>query len=664
MTAMRLRCISLAALIAEAGGDPWAIDRGLQAGSPAQISRLAEAFHAAGRCTAEADAAFTQARGRFDAAWNHRDGDHPINASAEVARAAAVLGAQSLRLPAIGVDLENVAAALAEAQRGAAGQIAALESRLPQLDRLIGQAVELERDPGLTPSARSDLEALITACEDDAIDDTRAALGALRSLRDDYAGSLRTALATVRGDGYDASPLQALDGPEPSAGTTPEAVRRWWDSLGTQDRERLIAAHPPGLGNLDGMPAEVRDAVNRAVLHDDLSRVEDAGRARGISPRRLRDAVLHDRDDDLLARPGGYGLSAADVARYRNAVKTDQGVGHDEGPDPDHPRPVLLWAYDPAAFNGKGRAAIAIGNPDTAHNVAVVVPGTNSSVQKGWLYDGHNDAVNLYDQALRADRTRSTAVLAWMGYDAPDLDPATLREVGTPWLARQGGGLLAADVNGLAVTHDGPVPAHVTVIGHSYGATTVADAFANSGMHADDAVLIGCPGTDLAHSAADLRLRGGRLYVGAASTDAISWIGESGSAAPNALNALLGGPFGPWAGLGPDPAHDGFGSVRFRAEVAGSPSAVPWFDDHSHYYDVGGEALHNMTEISTGHGDALGGEGMLAAARDEERIATPREVRTPFGTIPLPHIEIRAPFTGDPEWDRGSDSVTRDHEFR
>ncbi|ARG64354.1 hypothetical protein B1T45_27600 [Mycobacterium kansasii] len=54
---MQLRYISVPLLIAEAGGDPWAINQSLQAGRPAQISGLAEAFHAAGRCTAEADAA-------------------------------------------------------------------------------------------------------------------------------------------------------------------------------------------------------------------------------------------------------------------------------------------------------------------------------------------------------------------------------------------------------------------------------------------------------------------------------------------------------------------------------------------------------------------------------------------------------------------------------
>lgn len=54
---MQLRHINIRALIAEAGGDPWAIEHSLHAGRPAQIAELAEAFHAAGRYTAEANAA-------------------------------------------------------------------------------------------------------------------------------------------------------------------------------------------------------------------------------------------------------------------------------------------------------------------------------------------------------------------------------------------------------------------------------------------------------------------------------------------------------------------------------------------------------------------------------------------------------------------------------
>ncbi|VAZ87158.1 hypothetical protein LAUMK35_00124 [Mycobacterium pseudokansasii] len=116
---MQLRYISIPLLIGEAGGDPWAINSSLQSGRPAQISDLAQAFHDAGRCTAESSAAFDEARRRFEAAWNRENGDHPINDSAEVQRVAQSLGAQSLQLPKIGADLETIAASLAEAQRSA-----------------------------------------------------------------------------------------------------------------------------------------------------------------------------------------------------------------------------------------------------------------------------------------------------------------------------------------------------------------------------------------------------------------------------------------------------------------------------------------------------------------------------------------------------------------
>ena len=109
---MQLRYIGIPHLIAEAGGNPWAINKSLQAGRPAQISDLAQAFHDAGRCTAESSAAFEEARRRFEASWNRENGDHPINDAAEVQRVTKSLGLQSLQLPKIGVDLENIAAVL------------------------------------------------------------------------------------------------------------------------------------------------------------------------------------------------------------------------------------------------------------------------------------------------------------------------------------------------------------------------------------------------------------------------------------------------------------------------------------------------------------------------------------------------------------------------
>jgi hypothetical protein len=244
---MQLRYISIPLLIGEAGGDPWAVNKSLQVGQPVQISGLAEAFHAAGRCTVEAQTAFEQARSRFGAAWNRENGDHPINDAAEVQRVTKSVGAQSVQLPKIGVDLENIAAALAEAQRGAAGQIATLEGQLQKLDDIVGGAVEAEKDPTLSTGDRAALSAIIDGCDHDAIDDTVAALGELRSIRARYSDCLQNSLKNLQTEGYDAAVLHGLDSdavPQPS----------------------LLQA---------GQMADIRRVLNQAVL-DEMAKVRAA----------------------------------------------------------------------------------------------------------------------------------------------------------------------------------------------------------------------------------------------------------------------------------------------------------------------------------------------------------------------------------------------------
>ncbi|WP_374021941.1 hypothetical protein [Mycobacterium sp. HNNTM2301] len=191
---MQFENLSQAELVGAAGGDPWAVNQSLQAGSPFQISQLAEAFHAAGRCSAEAEHSFEQARKRFDAAWNHQNGDHPINGSAEVQRLTKSLGLHTDQLPKIGDDLENIAGMLAAAQKEGAAEIASLERQLRLLDKLITAAKKDLQGP-LDPKSRAQLEALIRDAHADADDDTRDALKQMNSIRDVYTRSLRQAQA-------------------------------------------------------------------------------------------------------------------------------------------------------------------------------------------------------------------------------------------------------------------------------------------------------------------------------------------------------------------------------------------------------------------------------------------------------------------------------------
>jgi Hydrolase N-terminal helical domain/Alpha/beta hydrolase len=568
-----LQYISVPHLIAEVGGDPWAINKSLQAGRPAQIRALAEAFHDAGEFTAASHASFDEARLRFEESWNHD--------SAEVQRVTKSLEAQSVQLAKIGVDLDDVATTLVEVQRAGTVLISTVEARLQHLDSQVGQAADPGKGVQLAPVDA--LDALISDLEQGAIDGTKAVLAQLYSLRGSYSGVLRKALAAL------VPQSDAPEAPEPEESTrlplpptSAEDVNGWWKSLSQAQKDRLIAQHLPDLGNLNGIPVDVRSQINVAVMNDDLHRVPDT---------------------DVLSVPGDCGLSATAILRYNNACRTREGLATAASAKDlrGNPPEVFLLKYQPEAFGGVGAAAIAIGNPDTAANTAVLVDGSGSGVRAGTLAD--TDGVRLYEESTRADWAKQTAVVIWVGYDAPNtiFDPGLYE----PNLARRGGRLLAADVNALAITRQG-APTHMTVIGHSYGSTVVSDAAA-SGMRTNDVVLVGSPGTDRAHNAADFRLPpDGHLYVGAASGDTVTW--SPGQVRPGLIGPTLGG-------LGDDPSIDGFGSTRFKAEVPGY--TVNPIYDHLHYFDVGSESLFSIADVVSGHGDALQHDGMTAHHRGE-----------------------------------------------
>ncbi|WP_308204575.1 WXG100 family type VII secretion target [Mycolicibacterium flavescens] len=170
-----------------------------------------------------------------------------------------------------------------------------------------------------------------------------------------------TASAIDQAAGVDIpSPPVAVGGQSiqiPSTDTDPADVTTWWNALTDDQRRGLIDQHPPILGNLNGIPAEVRDQVNVAVMDDDLDRVEN------VASRN------HVPADEVVGNPGRYGLTDSDVTRYQNAKRTQEGLLHQLGaPDGESRRyseigaqerhdrnwrPTMLWAYDPQAFDGK-----------------------------------------------------------------------------------------------------------------------------------------------------------------------------------------------------------------------------------------------------------------------------------------------------------------------
>ncbi len=355
-------------------------------------------------------------------------------------------------------------------------------------------------------------------------------------------------------------------------------------------RERTLLLNQPP--DMDDKSATFRDLFNREVLDNELDDLETKARTEGLSDEEeaYRDKLLaierelHDFDttiDELTGQPVGG----------------------------------QLYIYEPRAFNGDGRSAVAIGDLDTAEHVAFMVPGMGSEV--AGMSSGR--AVNVYLEGRAASDTGdSVAVIDWLGYDAPSggiTDMAT--QVANRDRAEAGATLLADDVESLFDYRNGDV--HITVIGNSYGSTTAAIAADVEGLLADDLILTGSPGAGDADDADDLTTGRGHTWVGSASTDFVTTLGVTGWTDPSeVLTAnvpltdiplwqapILANPIlGPLAGhslpetelMGSDPAEDEFEANRFEAESV-DRGPIPNIADHGKYYDESSESLYNVGAI-------------------------------------------------------------------
>ncbi|GMA32545.1 alpha/beta hydrolase [Litorihabitans aurantiacus] len=348
----------------------------------------------------------------------------------------------------------------------------------------------------------------------------------------------------------------------PGTGASPEEVAQWWNGLTEEERYAVTVAYPELIGPADGVPATARDQANRALLGRDLETLE----------RREEAGILTPEQERQLA----------------NARAAEEALGNEVG-DPITREPVvpLLHLYDPTAWDGEGAIAIAYGNPDTADNIATVVPGTTTTGESAGSIAG--DASNVYSSARVSDPNASTAAIAWIGYDTPEFDLSVTNED----LAQEGGDNLARYVDGLRAVREveGNGQPDVTVIGHSYGSTTVANSATGSGLDADDIVLIGSPGAGRGVEHAD-ELGGAQVWAGNASRDPVASLADNG---------WVG--LGTWdQGLGNDVGEDDFGANRFRAESVDRGEGGA-FADHSRYFDDGSESLHNIGNIVAGNDD-------------------------------------------------------------
>ncbi|GGQ50387.1 alpha/beta hydrolase [Kitasatospora griseola] len=378
----------------------------------------------------------------------------------------------------------------------------------------------------------------------------------------------------------------------PDQNASPTEVNSWWKSLPADEQQRLISQHPGEIGNRNGIPTPARDQANRIRL-DQL--VNDLSSRQNLS----------EWDQKKLE---GF-------RSIQGRLKDDQGK---------QPPAYLLVIGD----QGQGRAALAYGNPDTADDVVAYVPGLNTEIKNMGGGDA-NRARDLWQSAHDIDPSRSTASIAWLGYDAPQakgISPDALAVAGDE-RAKQGGEAYQGFLQGLRASHEGQ-PAHLTALGHSYGSFTVGQAAQRpGGIPADDIILVGSPGTG-AQKAGQLGVDGSHVWVGAAEHDPVSHLPSHAEAKGIGIGAGIGGLVGGVPGavlggfigdkiaghgdphelwFGQDPASSEFGARRF--DVADGPLG---FQSHSDYWNQGdgrdGHSLRNMGMIVSGHGDRVIGQ--------------------------------------------------------
>ena len=397
----------------------------------------------------------------------------------------------------------------------------------------------------------------------------------------------------------------------------------------TQLQPRLDAI----LAEANAVDQELAAAINMA--DGDVAIPPDAGPPvgpQGLTPTqresdanqdRVREerAKLQAQINDLkqaITRAGGDQNRLRDLNSQLNAAQNRMGE-YDAIDDAltRAPETYLTQLDIPTDPGQKVRAAVAVGNPDTATDISVTVPGIGSTT-KDSLPSMVTEARNLQNTAeeelRRLGRSGSVVTIAWMGYDPPPnvLNTTSPRDF---WRtinddrAQAGAASLAPYLQQL---HTNNPNAHLSLFGHSYGSLTSSLALQQlnaQGLHpVNDAVFYGSPGLEL-DNPSQLGLADGHAFVMKA-PPGDDWIPEVAPLAP-----LHGWGTDPYGGMMPE----------LSSQAGTSPDGVLREGVHSHadypraVTGPGGEQMlrmsgYNLAVVAAGIADLPDGGQQLVMA--------------------------------------------------
>ncbi|MFH9349935.1 alpha/beta hydrolase [Kitasatospora sp. NPDC017646] len=376
----------------------------------------------------------------------------------------------------------------------------------------------------------------------------------------------------------------------PAAGTDPNSVQDWWNGLTDEQQRRMILNHPDQIGNLDGIPATGRDQANRINLQrskDTLQRQLDAlgpepdmfsggADSNGIPVKNSHYDDWKKQHDDLVDQMNGI-----------NAIEKRLNTPVDDA----HP-PTFLLGFDNA---GHGHAIVAVNNPDTATNVSTYVPGTGARLGSISGDIDRSDAMVASANAANrkaGDFTTTTSSITWVGYDAPqNLVPQAADDT----YAKNAEDKLHGFEVGLHATHQGNI-ANNTILGHSYGTTTIGYTMKDKGLPVDNVVLIASPGAGV-DTARDLHIDPSHVYAAQSQADMIGMAGavDPGGLADNFWDNLKGE-----YGFGDDDHHLIHGRQTTVPEFGANVLPTDPNAGHSDYWNNGSPTLAAMGQVIAG----------------------------------------------------------------
>ncbi|ROQ17680.1 MULTISPECIES: alpha/beta hydrolase [unclassified Curtobacterium] len=290
---------------------------------------------------------------------------------------------------------------------------------------------------------------------------------------------------------------------------TPAEVAAAWAALGFTDADvrALPLATQLQFAGLDGVPAAQRDIASRAVLSAAARDPERLYRLMGLAYTYGAVSLDEFREQVIALRDG-----------LRDADDLARGIRK--------PSTAVAQLVGFGVSNGALVAAVALGDLDTASNVTVNVPGAMTTLDSmGEKVRAANEL--LFAAGQRGSAEDSFAVVSWLGYRAPGVI-----EVPRQDRAYAGGANLASFLDGI---HDsrGTAPRSVTVLGHSYGSTTAAEALAQNRHRVDSFVTYGSVG--FADTTRPEHLNVDRVYATEGANDHTAILGRIGRSDPRDL---------------------------------------------------------------------------------------------------------------------------------